>query len=148
MKKISLLVLAVMLFSGALFAQLRSIPAAVTDAFSSRYPHADNVSWKDKLTYFEASFKLNNIDMKADFSSKGAWKSSEAQMSYEALPAAVKDGFAKSKYADWTKGSVAEIQHMGKAVQYRVYAEKSQPFQKRFLYFNADGRLIKDALTL
>ncbi|HVX52210.1 MAG TPA: PepSY-like domain-containing protein [Chitinophagaceae bacterium] len=147
MKKLCLLIGSLVLFSGV-FAQLRSIPAAVTDAFSSRYPGADKVEWKDKITYFEASFQLKGTEMKADFSSKGEWRYSEAQIKYETLPAAVKDGLTKSKYADWTKGTVAEIQHMGKAVQYRIYVEKSQPFQKRFLFFNAGGQLVKDALTL
>jgi hypothetical protein len=86
--------------------------------------------------------------MTADFSNKGEWRSSEAKINFDDLPATVKDGFSKSKYADWTKGSVTEIQRMGKAGQYKVYVEKSQPFQKKFLYFNVDGKLTKDALTL
>jgi len=148
MKKISLFVLVIMLFSSVLNAQIRSIPASVTDAFKSRYPHADNVAWKDKITYFEASFTVNGTDVTSDFSNKGEWKSSEAKTSYDALPTSVKDGFTKCQYADWTKGSVTELQHMGKSVQYRVYVEKSQPFQKRFLYFNANGKLVRDALGI
>lgn len=148
MKKISLLVLVVMLFAGAVNAQIRKIPASVTDAFKSRYPHAENVEWKDRITYFEADFTLNGATVSADFSNKGEWKSSESKTTYEALPAAVKDGFNKSKYADWSKGSVAEIQEMGKGVKYKVYVEKSEPFQKKFLWFNASGKLVKDAIGI
>jgi len=148
MKKIVAFILAVIFSTTAVFAQLREVPASVTDAFKSRYPHADNVAWKDKLGYFEATFQLSGAEVTADFSSKGEWKSSEAKTNYEDLPSSVRDGFSKSKYNDWTKGSVTEIQHMDKPVQYRIYVEKSQPFQKKFLYFNGSGALIKDALTL
>lgn len=143
-----LFLLLIIAFIGSVSAQIRQIPPGVTDAFSSRYPHAQNVAWKDKITYFEATFNLNSTAMTADFSTKGEWKSSEAKTNFDGLPAEVKDGFSKSKYADWTKGSVMEIQGMGKAVKYKVYVEKSEPFQKRFLYFNANGKLTKDAITL
>ena len=148
MKKISSLVLAILLFAGALSAQIRKIPASVTDAFKSRYPHAENVEWKDRLSYFEADFILNGATVSADFSNKGEWKSSESKSTYEALPATVKDGFSKSKYADWKTGSVAEIQEMGKGVKYKVYVEKNEPFQKKFLWFNANGKLVKDAIGI
>lgn len=148
MKKIISFLLVTMLFATALQAQLRDIPASVTDAFKSRYPHAGNVTWKDKITYFEATFQLDGTDVSADFSNKGEWKSSEAKTTYEALPATVKDGFSKCKFSDWTKGSVAELQHMGKGVEYRIYVEKSSPFQKKFLFFNANGKLVRDALGI
>jgi len=148
MKKISSLVLVIMLFAGVVNAQIRKIPASVTDAFKSRYPHAENVEWKDRLTYFEADFTLNGTAVSADFSNKGEWKSSESKTTYEALPEPVKDGFNKSKYAEWSKGKVLEIQQMGKGVQYKLYVEKSEPFQKRFLWFNANGRLVKDGIGI
>jgi len=148
MKKISLLVLVVMLFAGAVNAQIRKIPASVTDAFKSRYPHAENVEWKDRLSFFEADFTLNGATVSADFSNKGEWKSSESKTTFEVLPEPVKDGFSKSKYSDWSKGSVTEIQEMGKGVRYKVYVEKSEPFQKRFLWFNANGKLVKDGIGI
>ena len=147
MKKMSFLVAALFMFC-SIFAQIRKVPASVTDAFKSRYPHAESVEWRDKLTGFEASFTLNDADITASFANNGDWKSSEAKINYESLPPAVKDGFTKSKYAEWEKGTIKEIQQMGKPVQYRIYAEKSEPFQKRFLYFNADGRLVKDGLGI
>src|ERR1700733_9089379 len=123
MKKGMLFIAITMACIGGLHAQLREIPASVTDAFQSRYPHADGLAWKDKLTYFEATFNLNGVEMDADFSTKGEWKSSEAKTNYDALSAEVKDGFTKCKYADWTKGSVTEYQRMGKPVQYKIYVE-------------------------
>lgn len=148
MKKI-VLCAAVILF-GVLSAgaQLRKIPASVTDAFATRYPHAEKIEWRDKITSFEAGFTLNSVAMKAGFSSKGLWKYSEKAISFDDLPAGVKDGFSKSKYADWKKGNVTEVQEDGKELQYRLYAEKSSPFQKKYLYFNTNGKLLRDVLTL
>jgi len=148
MKKGFLFITILFLLTGSLFAQLRPLPAGVTDAFSSRYPHAQNVTWKDKLHYFEATFNLNGTEINADFSANGEWVSSETKTNYDNLPDVVKDGFTKSKYSDWTKGSVTEIQRMGKPGQYKIYVEKSSPFQKKYLYFDANGKLTRDVITL
>ncbi len=127
--------------------QVRKIPAEVTDAFASRYPHASKVEWKDKLQYFEASFQLNGSDIDADFSSKGEWQSSERSLSFDELPNEVKDGFQKSKYADWNKRSADEIQELGKPLQYKLNVYKSD-LQKKNLFFDANGKLLKDNIAL
>jgi putative PepSY-like beta-lactamase-inhibitor len=128
-------------------AQLRKIPAAVTDAFAQRYPHAAKVEWKDKLQYFEASFELNGAEISADFSSKGEWQSSERTMDFDDLPNEIKDGFSKSKYADWNKNAVSEVQELGKPLQYKITISKSD-LQKKNLFFDANGKLLKDNITL
>lgn len=128
-------------------AQLRKIPADVTDAFASRYPHATHVEWKDKLQYFEATFKLNNSTITADFSSKGEWEGSERELNFEQLPDEVKDGFLKSKYSDRQKNAVYELQELGKPLQYRINVQKSG-IQKKNLYFDVNGKLLKEAMTL
>lgn len=138
----------ILLCVGTLHAQLRKLPSIVTDSFANSYPHAEKVEWSDRLTGFEASFKLNGVELKAGFSNQGEWKSSEKKIAFEDLPAEVKDGFAKSEFADWKKGPVTELQGEGKEMQYKVYAEKSSPFQKKFLYFDVNGKLLKDAMTL
>ena len=126
------------------FAQIRKVPAEVTNALKAKYPDAQNVEWKDKVTFFQASFNLNNAEMTADFSSKGEWRETDKKMSFDALPGAVKDGFKKSKYADWTPGSVLQIEKINKGIQYKIYAEKSSVVQKKFLYFNEQGQLVRD----
>jgi hypothetical protein len=146
MKKTFLLVL---FFAVAVFAnaQLRKIPADVTDAFSTRYPHAEKVEWKDKLHYFEASFELNGSIVSASFSSKGEWERSERQLNFEQLPNEVKDGFLKSKYAERQKNAAYEVQELGKPLQYRINVQKSG-LEKKNLYFDINGKLLKEAITL
>src|SRR4051812_37753363 len=73
-------------------AQLRKIPAEVTDAFRAKYPSAKNVEWKDKLTSFEADFQLEGSSYAARFNSKGEWQDSEKEIEQESLPQSVKDG--------------------------------------------------------
>jgi hypothetical protein len=149
MKKIVLaFVISMVAFAGSVNAQLRKIPAAVTDTFATRYPNAEKVEWSDKLSSFEASFMLKGVAVKAGFSSQGNWKYSEKTMTFEALSADVKDGFSKSKYSDWKTGTVVEQQQFGKDTQYKVSVEKSSPFQKKNLYFNANGRLLKESIAL
>jgi len=146
MKKI---VLSVLFFAAVFFtqAQLRKIPAEVTDAFATRYPHATQVEWRDKLHYFQVSFVLNGANISADFSSKGEWESSERQLNFEDLASDVIEGFKKSKYADWQKNSVYEVQELGKPLHYRINIQKSG-IHKKNLYFDADGRLLKDVIAL
>ena len=138
------------LLSSAVFvttAQLRKIPADVTEAFASRYPHATRVEWKDKLHYFEATFELNGSIIAADFSSKGEWQSSERKLNFDDLPDEVKDGFQKSKYADRQRNAVYELQELGQPLQYRINVQKSG-LQKKNLYFDTNGKLLKEVIAL
>ncbi|MEJ7683783.1 MAG: hypothetical protein WKG06_39155 [Segetibacter sp.] len=76
-------------------AQFRKIPAEVTESFKAKYENASGVSWKDKLTSFEADFKQGDEEMKAFFSSKGELIKTETKYSIEGLPSEVRDGFKK-----------------------------------------------------
>jgi hypothetical protein len=128
-------------------AQLRKIPADVTDAFSSRYPHAKKVEWRDRLQYFEATFQLNGSSICASFSSNGEWEGSERVMEFNDLPEDVRDGFLKSKYADWKKSAISEAMELGKPLQYKISVQRSG-IQKKCLHFDANGRLLKENISL
>lgn len=145
-RKLFLSVACVALAAGV-SAQMRKIPATVTEAFRNRYPHAVNVAWKDKISFFEADFQLNNSDMIAKFSSDGNWQSTEREMDLSALPQTVKDGFSKSKYADWTVQTVTEVQENTQPLQYKITVKKSG-LQKKNLVFSAAGKLIKECIVL
>ena len=147
-KKILMLFLMIGLSTAVLQAQIRKVPAEVTDALKAKYPGADKVEWKDKITFFEAQFMLDNAEMTVDFSPKGEWQETDKKISFDQLPASVKDGFKKSKYNDWTPGSVTQIDKNDKSLQYRIYVEKNSLVQKKFLYFNAQGQLEKEAQTI
>ncbi|MDX2048624.1 MAG: PepSY-like domain-containing protein [Chitinophagaceae bacterium] len=128
-------------------AQIRKIPAAVTDAFKEKYPDAEKVEWHDKLTAFEARFEIGGIYHEARFNSKGEWQQTEKAIQDDDLPGDVQDGLKKSKYAEWEIKSIYEIYLPGDEKKYRLYAEKSD-LKKKNLLFNSDGRLLKEKITL
>jgi hypothetical protein len=124
-------------------AQFRKIPAVVTDAFKAKYANASGVEWKDKLSSFEADFTSGDKEMKAFFSSKGEWLKTETKHTYNSLPADVKDGFKKSKYADLSVVDVTQIEDKDKGIQYKVVVRKNE-YTKRNLVFTKAGQLMSD----
>ena len=128
-------------------AQFRKIPAEVTDAFKEKYSDASAVSWKDKLSSFQADFKKGDKEMKAFFSSKGEWLKTETKDSFENLPSDVKDGFKKSKYASLAVAEVTQIEEKDKGEQYRVIVKKND-YTKRNLVFSKAGQLTSDNVSL
>jgi hypothetical protein len=133
--------------SNILFAQVREIPDAVKETFSSQYPGAENVTYEDNLVSVQVHFKLNGENMIAAYNNKGRWKDTEKDWRYDQLPEAVKDGFQKSKYADWKVTEVKMILRPGGSDRYRIKAEKND-IQKKHIFFNKTGRLVDDSITL
>ncbi|HEX8460732.1 MAG TPA: PepSY-like domain-containing protein [Segetibacter sp.] len=128
-------------------AQFRKIPAEVTDSFKARYATASGVSWKDKLTSFQADFKIDNKEMKSTFSTKGDWIKTETKCSLEKVPLEVKDGFKKSKYASLPVQDVLKIEGKDQLTQYKVTVKKND-FNKRYLVFSSEGQMISDNTML
>jgi hypothetical protein len=128
-------------------AQIRKIPAEVTNAFQEKYPEAKSVEWRDKLSSFTASFQLDSTTYVAQFSNKGEWENTEEAIDDSELPEEVKAGFDKSKYTDWNMSRVTKIELPGDEINYRIEVAKGD-IKKRNLYFNSEGRMLKDKLTL
>jgi hypothetical protein len=133
-------------------AQFRSVPSVVTDSFKAKYPAASSVSWSDKMLSgggFQASFTDGNEKYEARFGNKGEWQWSTKKITKDELPAAVKDGLAKSKYAgsEWEVKTVTAKFLPGNTVQYLLFIEKSD-LNKKNLTFSSEGQLLKDSSTL
>ena len=130
-------------------AQLRTLPSAVTDSFKTRYPTATQVSWSDKLSYWQVGFYLGSDALTAKFRNTGEYQSAMKKIAQTNLPAEVQDGFSKSLYADgdWTVSTVVVLYLPGDVTQYAVQVEKSS-LQKKNLLFNSKGRLIKENAAL
>jgi hypothetical protein len=137
----------ILLLSNNSFAQIRKIPAEVTSSFTEKYPQAELVEWRDKLTGFTASFSVDSIDYLASFSNKGEWESTEIGIEQSDLPEVVQDGFEKSKYADWTVNEIRKIELPDDVLQYTIQVERSD-INKRNLYFSSKGRMLRDKITL
>lgn len=128
-------------------AQLRKIPAVVTEAMKEKFPDAQQISWSDNVTNFQANFELENHEQSAYFSKKGTWKKTEKSLHEEEVPEAVKEGLSKSKYTGWDLVAYKEIWEAGGKHQYRLLVKKND-LQKKYLFFNEDGVLVRDAITL
>jgi hypothetical protein len=137
-----------MTFSPA-HAQLRSLPSLVTDSFKVKYPTATQVSWSDRLGFWQASFYLGSDALTAKFKNTGEWQSGMKRIAQTSLPPEVQDGFSKSLYADgeWKVTTVDVLYLPGDLTQYAIQIEKSS-FQKKNLLFNSNGRLIKENAAL
>jgi hypothetical protein len=142
-----LVLLSISLFSTVAKAQIRKIPATVTDAFKEKYPDAASVEWRDKLSAFSAIFVNDGVNYEATYNSKGEWLNTENEITAEDLPAAVTEGWEKSKYADWTIEKVHKIVLPNDNTQYRIQVGKTD-IQKKNLVFNSKGRLLRDKITL
>ena len=142
---------AILFVAGSAQAQFRSVPAAVTDSFKARYPSATGVSWSDKLLAgsFVASFMLDKEKYTARFDNKGVWQYSTKKISKDQLPAPVKDGLSKSKYAgaEWEVRDVTMRFLPGNVVQYEIFVQKSG-ISKKNLLFSSEGQLLKDNSTI
>lgn len=149
-KSILLCCLSLLLYNFTVLAQIRKVPATVTEAFAKNYPTASKVEWHDKLSHFTASFVNEGKSMIAQFESDGTWILSETIFTIAELPTDVKDGFDKSKYANWGIKEVILVQDntdKDPNVRYRLLAIKNR-FNKKYLHFNAKGQLIKETPTL
>ena len=128
-------------------AQIRKIPAEVTDAFKGKYPAASGVEWKDKLTVFQANFQLDGEKMQARFNTSGEWQETEKALAEEKLPTEIKDGFSKSKFTEWEVKEVSHIDRKDGSEQFRLLVRKND-LEKKYLFFDKTGKLIRDSITL
>jgi hypothetical protein len=128
-------------------AQIRKIPSTVTDSFKEKYPDATGVEWRDKVSVFSAVFSKDGVNYEAKYNSKGEWLNTESELAVDGLPSVVKEGFEKSKYAEWEIAKIHQIQLPDDNVQYRLLVGKTD-FQKKNLVYSSKGRLLRDKITL
>ncbi len=129
------------------FSQVTKIPESAKENFARQYPLAQKVNWDNDVINVNVRFELNGEQMNAEYNNKGIWKKTEKKWTYEKLPDVVKDGFSKSKYADRGVTETVIVYLPGDVEQYRLKVEKND-LQKKYLFFNKEGRLVRDAITI
>ncbi len=149
MKKIYLpLIIVLLLFLQMdVSAQFRKIPDSVTNALKAKYPEATNVNWKDKITNFTASFTIDGIGYDARFDSKGGWLGTQKTVNEDHLPAQIKDGLSKSKYATWEIKTVYFTYLPDKPTEYHIIVGRGD-IERKHLLFDEKGRLLSDDISL
>jgi len=149
MKKVFVIMMSAVfvIASQSVFAQLRSVPAEVTTAFASKYPNASDVSWDDKVSSFQATFKDNGATCEARFNKDGVWKETEKAITIEQLPSSVQEAFNSSKFKEWTLRTVARIEKNNGGSEYRIYV-KNDTVKRKYLYYSEEGKLIREAYKI
>ena len=127
-------------------AQLRKIPAPVTEAFKTKYTAATNVEWKDRITSYSAVFEMDGKRHEAYFDDDGSWKHTVTGIEESEIPTEVNEGLDKSKYAEWEFDKAEKIERDG-GTDYRLIVKKGE-IRKKSLLFGSDGRLKKDNYKL
>jgi uncharacterized protein YxeA len=128
------------------YAQLRKIPAEVTNSLIGKFPNATNIEWKDQLVDFKAAFDADGKKYEAKFTNKGEWKLTVIELSINKLPKRVSLGLLKTDYAEWEITGLALVQSPKKNNLYKITVAKNN-INKKELLFNPDGQLVKDSFT-
>jgi hypothetical protein len=146
-KRLISLAVCLTFISGIAFSQIREIPKVVEETFANQYKGASDIDFKDHLVRVDVQFELDGEQMIASYTNKGLWKETQKQWSFVKLPEDVKNGFEKSKYADREIEDVIVLYLPGGIEQYRLKAKKNG-VEKKYLYFNPNGRLLRESVTL
>lgn len=128
-------------------AQVTTIPEQAKENFFKQYPEAKNVRWENDVVNVNVRFELDSSQMNAEYNNKGIWKKTLKDWSYEQLPGDVKDGFGKSKYGNRKVTDTKVLYLPGYVIQYRLKVEKSD-VEKKYLFFNTSGRLLRTTVAL
>lgn len=141
MKQLLLLACGIFVIATTGCSQKINVPAAVTQAFNSKYPRAMDVKWgKESAKEYEAEFKLNGNNVSANFSADGAWVETETEMKVTGLPEAVIAAINKN-YPGAVITTAEKLEEPGDKVLYETVIKVNG--KKKTLELNADGSLAK-----
>lgn len=146
-KRIVALPAVLLLMTSLAFSQIREIPKAVEETFANQYRGASDIAFKDHLVRVDVSFIQDGESLIASYTNKGLWKETQKEWSFDKLPDEVKNGFEKSKYADRDVTEAIVLYLPGDITQYRLRTKKNN-VEKKYLYFNTQGRLLRESVTL
>ncbi|HPG11750.1 MAG TPA: PepSY-like domain-containing protein [Chitinophagaceae bacterium] len=140
MKKIFLLWASLALIAYSCNNRKTNVPEPVKQAFHSKFPGAQNISWsKESKTEFEAEFINEGKNVSANFDKNGDWVIIETVINETETPDAVKKSVL-SKYPGTVFISIEKTERPGKAVSYEVVIKENG--KKQELELSEDGTFI------
>ena len=113
-----------------------AVPQNVKDAFALRYPTVKIKEWEREEDGFEAEFKMNKIEMSANFSSYGVFQEVEQEIKVTELPKAVVEYCTKT-YAGYKMSEAAKITDAAGVVKFE--AEMAKGKEHFDAIFSANG---------
>jgi hypothetical protein len=116
-------------------------PNAVAAAFSKQFPNSTNVKWgKENAKEYEANFKLNGINMSANYDLNGNLKETETEIAITDLPLAVSQSI-KTKYPAAVISGADKIEKAGGKIIYEADIKINGKKKEVELY--EDGKFVK-----
>jgi hypothetical protein len=112
--------LIISLFAGlSLYAQKKSVPDSIKNAFAERYPSTDHVKYKAKKEHYQVRFIKEGHSSTAIYSDRGSWMRTETLLKRKELPERVKQALEK-KYPNGSFSSGVFIEYGDGKINYRV----------------------------
>lgn len=137
-----------LLIVGQTKAQFRKIPSSVTNAFNKKYPEAKDISWKDKITSFQATFTEDDVEYAAWFNSDGSWKQTETTLPIKQIPSLIREKIQKTKFANWDVKDAVKVLKPDNVIQYKISLAGESIIDKRVLIYSEDGELVKSSMSI
>jgi len=122
-------------------AQVVDVPNKAKEHFFKKYPDAKNADWNNNVVSYAAKFKKGSNTYRAYYHMDGTWDYTEEYLDVSQLPAAVKESFSKSRYADWKVNSYNAIESNKGKNSYQIQVEKG--IEKTAIYFDKNGKEVK-----
>ena len=127
-----------------------TLNSSVLDAFHARFPDARNVTWASDGGYLVADFYLtpSGIDGQAWFTPIGGWYMTQLEITYAALPTAVRAAFEAGDYAAWGVDEGVEVEREGEPLEYIIVAEGMLGGEESdaYLFYGEDGELLRSEI--
>ena len=116
-------------------------PEAVTKAFATKFPTVKKVSYDhEKNGDFEAEFKIEGVEMSANFKPSGEWVETETAIKVAELPSNVTAAIKKAHPSATIVGA-AKIETLANGMRYE--ADLKTGLKKSEVLYDADGQLVK-----
>jgi len=125
----------------AVSAQVINVPAKAQQHFQEKYTGATNIKWKNNVANYDATFKKDGYDWKANYNIDGTWNFTEKFLKKDDAPEKVKESFSKSQYRKNTVRSLAYVENSKGEKLYRY--EVKTGVTRTYVFFDQEGTLIK-----
>lgn len=116
------LVLALM---GVMTSSAIAVPPEIENAFAGKYPTAGGTKWEvDENGYWEAGFRLGDLEYRADFTKDGTWVETERSIKFEELPDPVQRAI-KREFGEDEITEIESVDHPAKGEFFDVEFNRS-----------------------
>lgn len=130
----------VMVFSFVACAQKGNVSQNAKEAFTQKFPNAENVSWdKENNNEWEAEFKMNGLEYSANYSENGDWLETESEIATNEVPNIVSQAVA-SKYPEAKINKVFKVERKD-GISYEYEFKMNGKTQE--VVFDSSGNMTK-----